>query len=245
MDITEPLNFLASHSVKGRLIFAMITGSSAYNLANQHSDLDYVGVYIYDVLQFLSMDNNLPKDALATLPTAPQDATDVTLYEIGQFAQLLMKGNPFCIEAVFCRSLRYTTEDWDDLQKIRTTLLNQRTVRQYLSYSRNQWKQHLEKKKKKGKRLYHIVRLLCEARRIVMGQEPLVWVPEGKELDLLKSIKTDQVAGEELNKIISDLFQEIESLEPWNNIPAQPDELLLSNWVVKSRLKQLKADTRQ
>jgi hypothetical protein len=125
------------------------------------------GVYLFNTEEFLSFDNQLPRDSLATLPEAT-DEVDTTLFEAKQFAQLLckgrivvdeklMEGNPFSVEVVFARKLCYKTDSWEELHKIRQTLLNKRTVTQFLSYCDNQWKRH-EKKPLVGKRVYHIVR---------------------------------------------------------------------------------------
>eukprot|EP01127_Copromyxa_protea_P014292 TRINITY_DN3958_c0_g1_i1.p1 TRINITY_DN3958_c0_g1~~TRINITY_DN3958_c0_g1_i1.p1 ORF type:complete len:165 (+),score=22.78 TRINITY_DN3958_c0_g1_i1:1-495(+) len=153
--LTQGNLFLEQNKVNGTILFCMVTGSRAYNLDNHTSDTDYLGVYLFDSTEFLSFDNQLPRDSLSTLPDS--DEVDTTLFEAKQFAQLLDKGNPFAVEVVFSRKLSYMTKYWDELYAIRRTLLNKKTVTQFLAYCENQWSKH-EKKPLVGKRIYHVVR---------------------------------------------------------------------------------------
>lgn len=54
--------YLKHRGVKGTIIFAMLTGSQAYNLAHKDSDKDYLGAYSH-ALVFVCC-NQLPSDTL-------------------------------------------------------------------------------------------------------------------------------------------------------------------------------------
>lgn len=86
----EVQNLLKRFHVKGTVIFAAVSGSHAYNLNNETSDVDYLGVYVADTIEYLLL-NNLPREALVTRPHDPKP--DMNVYEIGQFLKLLIEGN--------------------------------------------------------------------------------------------------------------------------------------------------------
>jgi hypothetical protein len=88
---------------------------------------------------------------------------------------MMCEGNPFAVETLFCCRHCYQTEIWQELRELRKTVLNRQTVRQMLSYVENQMKKHKDKKSMPGKRMYHVVRLLFEAKRIINGEEPVVY----------------------------------------------------------------------
>jgi len=85
-------------------------------------------------------------------------------------------GNPFAIDTLFCERNCYMSKSWKDLRQLRHRVLSKRTIHQYLSYIEKQLKKH-EKKAMAGKRIYHTIRLLYEARRIIQGQDPKVFWP--------------------------------------------------------------------
>jgi len=237
----QAYQFLSDSGVKGTVLYCQVTGSYAYNLAHEDSDVDYLGVYVFDTLEFLSLNNNLPREALATQPETHPDRDDISLHEIGHFAQLLAKGNPFMVESLFAEKNVYRTPHWEKLTaSIRNTTLNQRTVEQYLSYCKHQWKRH-EKKPLPGKRLYHIVRLLYEALNIIEGRTPCVFFPEGPQLELMKKIRTESLSGESLQKKVDDLFLLVEGKDK-SHLLAEPDEELISDWLVATRLNFVDAE---
>jgi predicted nucleotidyltransferase len=233
----EADSFLLAQKVSGTILFCMVTGSCAYNVANENSDIDYLGVYLFDSKEYLSFNHALPKDPLSTLPGCE---IDFTLYEVKQFAQLLVKGNPFCVEACFAHNFCYVTDGWDQMREMRKTLLTKRTVEQYISYCQNQTKIFRSKPNRPGKRVYHILRLLYEAKRIVDGLEPIVWFPEGPERDELVKIRKEERTREETDQMINDLLEYIQSKQPWNNLPDEPDSKILEDWVIAARRENLK-----
>lgn len=85
-------------------------------------------------------------------------------------------GNPFAVDTLFCDKNCFMSHSWQDLRQLRRRVLSKRTIVQYLSYIEKQLKKH-EKKAMAGKRIYHTIRLLYEAKRIIQGQDPNVFWP--------------------------------------------------------------------
>lgn len=77
------------------------------------------------------------------------------------------------IETLFTASNYVSTPSFDRLRALRRHVLTRGLVEEFLSYVRGQMAVH-QRKGLKGKRAYHIIRLLLELNRIVAGEEP--WI---------------------------------------------------------------------
>jgi hypothetical protein len=67
--LSEAKKFLQARGLKGIVLFVMITGSSAYNLSDEHSDLDFLGVYMAPCRDILAIDSDHKVfPAIATRP---------------------------------------------------------------------------------------------------------------------------------------------------------------------------------
>jgi uncharacterized protein len=78
--------------VEKYLIFKIISGSKAYDLATSESDTDIKGVFL------------LPNDYLLTgdyIPQVSNKTNDITYYELNRFMELLKVNNPNIIEILF------------------------------------------------------------------------------------------------------------------------------------------------
>jgi hypothetical protein len=80
------------------------------------------------------------------------------------------------VEALFTRQNYVSTECFDRLRLVRKSILSRQLVEEFLSYIRGQMVVH-QRKGLKGKRVYHIIRLLFELNRIIRGEEPLIAFP--------------------------------------------------------------------
>lgn len=92
--------------------------------------------------------------------------------ELSKYAELLVKGNPKLVEPLYATHFLWSTEEWNALLTARSQALNQTTVAQYLSFSRQ--KIHSIEKDddsfpSKCKQLYHAFRLALEAFNIVQN----------------------------------------------------------------------------
>lgn len=70
-------------------------------------------------------------------------------------------------------------ELWKDLKKLRRLFLNKTTVNQYIIFAIGKMRKIEKEKtdlKENFKRLYHALRVLNEAQRILQRKEPLVWM---------------------------------------------------------------------
>ena len=80
------------------------------------------------------------------------------------------------IETLFTERHYASTEAFDRLRALRHEVLTKTLVEEFLSYIRGQMVVH-QKKGLKGKRVYHVIRLLYELNRIVGGESPWIAFP--------------------------------------------------------------------
>lgn len=85
-------------------------------------------------------------------------------------------GNPFMVEALFTSQNYVSTPCFDRLRALRRAILSRQLVEEFLSYVRGQMAFH-KRKGLKGKRAYHIIRILLELNRIIRGQDPVIAFP--------------------------------------------------------------------
>ena len=77
------------------IILEGVTGSTAYGLATENSDVDVKGVYLLPTKEVLSLQFNPQKT------TRDNTNPDWVYHEIGKFMKLVMNGNPTVTELLY------------------------------------------------------------------------------------------------------------------------------------------------
>lgn len=123
---------VASALGKGEeLLLLGITGSMAYGLATESSDVDRQGVYCVPTERLFELDFNMSKASVVLT-----DPDDVQMHEIGKFIGLVLKGNPTVTELLFLDHYEVCDERIAPLIRMRSKLLGQRTIRSaYAGYA--------------------------------------------------------------------------------------------------------------
>jgi len=108
-----------------------VTGSTAYGLATDASDVDRLGIYTVPTERLLGLDFNMSKASVVL--TNPDD---VQMHEIGKYLGLVLKGNPTVTELLFLAEYEVLDPRIEQLIAIRSKLLGQRTIRaSYTGYA--------------------------------------------------------------------------------------------------------------
>ncbi len=144
------------------------------------------------------------------------------------------------MEALFSEKYLYQSKAWMKLKKHRKSFITKQAIEEFLSYSANM----VDKKNKKNlpnKRIYHVIRLMFEALRMIEGEEPTIEM-FGEERDYLLKLKTDQLSNDEFEAKVVELRQKIESLRPWPKLPEKSDESIVDKWLKEIRSLDLKYD---
>lgn len=120
--------------IPGTVLLSGITGSTAYGLATEDSDIDRLGTYAAPTTAFHGLHPPLGK-AASWVSTSP----DATYHEAGKLVSLLLKANPTVTELLWLPGYEVTTALGEALIAIRSSLLSAVAVRNaYLGYASQQ-----------------------------------------------------------------------------------------------------------
>jgi len=106
------------------LLLLGVTGSTAYGLATENSDIDRLGIYCVPSERLFGLDFNMAKASHVVT-----DPDDVQLHEIGKYVGLVLKGNPTVTELLYLSEHEVRDPRIEPLIDIRSKLIGQRTVR--------------------------------------------------------------------------------------------------------------------
>jgi hypothetical protein len=117
-------------------------------------------------------------------------------------------------------------------------------VKQYIGFAQGQVKQIETKPEGNKKKIYNVLRLLLEAKRVMNGEEPKVWI-EGEEREMLMAVRNEEKPLAEYLQQAKEMVKEIEAHKPWKNLPDKVDEEWLDNWLLALRSKQWQEEQEQ
>jgi predicted nucleotidyltransferase len=120
-----------------------IVGSTAYGLAHENSDVDFLGIYADDTLDRVS---RLWQSSDSVVTKDP----DKTMHEIGKYLKLCLKGNPTLNELLWLPNHLYVDkhELGEVLIDIRQAFLSKKAIRNaYLGYATQQFNRYISRGK--------------------------------------------------------------------------------------------------
>jgi len=157
------------------LLLLGVTGSTAYGLATEDSDVDRLGIYCVPTERLFGLGFNMAKASRVLT-----DPDDVQLHEIGKYIGLVLKGNPTVTELLFLAAYEVCDPRIEPLIAMRSKLLGQRTIRNsYTGYAVAQAKRlaHRDAEGRKGfnsdlakrtaKHGRHCFRLMLQAEQLL------------------------------------------------------------------------------
>jgi len=221
------------------IILEGVTGSTAYGLATENSDVDIKGIYL------------LPTKEVLELNFDPQHTTkdhtdpDWVYHEVGKFMKLVMGGNPTVTELLFLESYTHMTPIGQLLIDNRDYFLSTRGVQKaYRGYAMGQAKD-LAKRFAEGKEGYdsslknryakhtrHCFRLLIQARQLLeTGTLNVRVTPEQREYLFEMGTKpVDFVVDEFMRQ--DALLEDVPSV-----LPDEPNKEKLNELLYKIRME--------
>jgi len=156
------------------IILEGVTGSTAYGLATENSDVDIKGVYLLPTKEVLSLRFNPQKT------TKDHVDPDWVYHEVGKFMKLVVAGNPTVTELLFLNDYTVVTPVGQKLIDNRDLFLSTKSVTDaYRGYAKsqalrlnNRTEQGLDGydsalKNRFAKHTRHCFRLLLQARQLL------------------------------------------------------------------------------
>lgn len=230
-----------THQKPNNIILEGVTGSTAYGLNHENSDIDIKGVYL------------LPTETVLGLRFDPAHTTiqntdpDEVYHELGKFMKLVANGNPTVSELLWLEDYTHLDEIGELLVKNRKIFLSTPAVMNaYRGYAFGQ-AQKLARRQEEGKDGYdsalknrfakhtrHCFRLLLQARQLLETGELTVRVtPEQREW-LFKM-------GEQTPETIIDAFiaEDKKMDDIVSVLPDEPDWEAINALLLEIRTKEL------
>ncbi len=174
-----------------------VVGSTAYGLAHEGSDRDYLGLYAARTKDLLGL--HPPKDSVVTKDP------DTTLHEAKKFISLCLGGNPTVSELLWLDEYEVETRIGQHLVSIRESLLGADRVRNaYLGYAWQQFERlanrggtfSADTAKRTEKHARHMVRLVQQGLELYRTGHLTIKVADPEYVrDMGKKIAANPLVG--------------------------------------------------
>jgi len=224
----------------GRILYAKVWGSWSHNTNVPGSDLDFLAVYVTpnkDLLGLRPPTTTVVREHIPLTDVSPYPTYDLHAYEVKKFCDLLIKGNPGIIEALYTERMCWNTADWEMLCLNRSKFMTQRVLEAYKGYAKGQLSRlrkdqslHTTGGSYNTKWAYHLVRLLLNAKRIHGGDNPRVW-KIGTELELLMDIRSGKFSRERIEEMAENILLRLRE-SPGITLPTKADTEFLNRWLL-------------
>jgi predicted nucleotidyltransferase len=212
------------------VILEGVTGSQAYGLATESSDLDIKGIYVAPT-----------RDILGLFPvheTIDHTDPDWSYHEVGKFVRLAMKGNPSILEMLYLEGYTKIEKHGKMLVDNRYLFLSNVIYKSYGGYAINQARKLNARrgsfssatKNRYSKHARHCFRLLWQGRQLLQTGDLTVRVtPEMREqLFAIGELPVDQLVDRFEREFAE--FDKTKSV-----LPDQPDMARINELLLKIR----------
>lgn len=238
----------ADHLGEGEeLLLLGVTGSTAYGLANDQSDVDRLGIYSVPTETVLGLGFNQGKASRVLT-----DPDDVQMHEIGKYVSLVLRGNPTVTELLFLASYEVCEPRIEPLIEMRSKLLGQRTIRAaYSGYALAQAQRLANRQaegrggfnsdlaKRTAKHGRHCFRLMLQAEQLLT--EGTITVDVSAHRDELFAI--GELAETDVDAFLAKFKARQGELEALPSpLPEEPDHAAAEAFLVNFRIGNLSRD---
>lgn len=220
---------LMGELLDGGVIYRCVTGSQAYGLADDSSDVDIRGVFV------------APPELLWSLHGAPdyleRPETEETYWELAKFCVLALKANPNVLECLHTPLVRDVSRFGEELLSLREAFLSRLVHQTYNGYVLSQFKKLEQDLRNKGapkwKHVMHLVRLLLSG--ITVLRDGTVTVDVGEHRERLLAIKRGEVAWAEVETWRLSLHADLDAALRRSPLPELPDYQMVDRFVIDVR----------
>jgi predicted nucleotidyltransferase len=234
------------HWLEDNVMFEGLTGSVAYAVSNDMSDMDIVGFCIPPKeIVFPHLGGEIPgfgtpkprfDDFQKHHIKHDQREYDITIYSIVKFFQLVMENNPNMVDALFLprRCVLHSTQIYEHVRDHRSMFLHKGSWYKFRGYAYSQLSKirtksnasnpkrqaSIEKYGYDVKFAYHIVRLMLEVEQILAEHD----LDLQRNSDILKTIRNGEWTFENIESWFDNKEKSLEMLYANSTLPARPNE---------------------
>ena len=210
------------------VLYRCVTGSTAYGLAQDGSDVDRRGFYLP------------PADLHWSLAGAPEQLEtdqEEVYWEIEKFLRLALKANPNVLECLYSPLVEHCDPVARTLLDMRDIFLSQYVHRTYNAYVLSQFKKLEQDLWNHGqlrwKHVMHLIRLLLSG--VTVLREGFVPLRVDQHRDTLLAIRRGEVVWEEIERWRLDLHRQLDEALAGTRLPAHPDYQRANEFLIYAR----------
>jgi len=235
------------------IIFEGMTGSIAYNVSNDSSDIDLIGFCMPpkevlfphlagEISGFGTQSPRFEQYQQHHIVSSEKTKTyDITIYNIVKFFQLAMENNPNMVDAVFLprRCILYSNEIYEIMRENRKLFLHKGCWHKFRGYAYSQIhkmktgankanpkrQESIEKFGYDVKFGYHVVRLVLECEQILVEHD----LDIERNSDILKSIRRGEWALPQLEEWFAKKEKSLEEVYHSSTLQYVPDEAAIKS----------------
>ncbi|MGW4665962.1 nucleotidyltransferase domain-containing protein [Streptosporangium sandarakinum] len=215
-------------SVPEHLVLSVVTGSRAYGLETEDSDVDRRGVFAAPAPLFWRLDKP-PTHLEGPLP-------EQFSWEVERFCVLALEANPTVLECLWSPIVERLTPAGEELLAIRRAFLSRRAHRTFAGYAQAQLRR-LDPARPKWKQAMHMIRLMLSGLHLAREGEPLVRV--GDHRDRLLALRRGEIPWPEVERWRAELAAELDRPGVCDALPEAPDRRTVEDYLVTVRRASL------
>lgn len=202
----------------------IVTGSKAYGLDTDESDLDLVVVFAAPPETFLSL-RGPAKDTVQKT----SETLDLTVHELGKYVNLLLVGNPTALETVFVDEECVLVDSviYNTIRAHRDKVVSKRSLAALRGFAKSQIGKEL-----KPKAFRHATRLLLAGRELAETGHLQVTVRSPQFIMETETLKDPQSR-------LSTLLEDFERAAEATKLPDEPDVEFFEELVLEYRLNMI------
>lgn len=228
-DINDTQIAATRSDLYDRVIFRCVIGSRAYGLDDEHSDIDYRGIYLPTAADQWSL-YGVPEQL-------ENHATQEHYWELQRFLVLALKANPNVLECLYSPLVEKTTPLADELLQMRGAFLSRLVYQTYNGYALSQFKKMQSDLRNQGqvkwKHVMHLIRLLISG--ISVLREGFVPVRVVDHREKLMAIKRAEMPWDDIERWRLSLHSEFDKALSETKLPERPDYAQANALLLKAR----------
>jgi predicted nucleotidyltransferase len=231
--VTIPGHDAALGLVRDHTILSVVTGSRAYGLATDASDVDRRGVYAAPAPLFWGF-TKPPTHLDGPLP-------EQFSWELERFCELALAANPTVLECLWSPIVEKVTPIGEELLAVRTAFLSRHAHRTFLRYAEAQFRK-LEGDLRNGraprwKQVMHMLRLLVSGTHLVRHGDLRVDV--GDLRDRLLAVRRGVVPWDEIEEWRTSLTTDLAGALDHSPLPPEPDRATVEDLLISIRRRSV------
>lgn len=227
--VRGPHHPLAEYNLYDYVIFRCVTGSQAFGLADETSDVDRRGIYLPPAEMHWS---------LYGMPEQLEDPhTEDVYWELQKFLTLALKANPNILECLYTPLVEHASPLAQELLAMREIFLSKMVYQTYSGYVVSQFKKLSADLRNTGqvrwKHVMHLVRLLLSG--ITVLTEGFVPTRVEEHRERLLAIKRGERPWDEVEAWRQDLHRRFDAAFEATKLPERPGYEKANEFLVRAR----------